>query len=75
MATKSITITNEAYEGLSAFKEPTDSFSDVVNRLTKRDSLLNLVGILSPKEADEMNKSVKEMRNRLRKQMNASRLK
>ncbi|MBI4150362.1 antitoxin VapB family protein, partial [Candidatus Woesearchaeota archaeon] len=45
MATKSITVTNEAYERLAAFKEPHESFSDVITKLTSRYSLLDLIGV------------------------------
>ncbi len=69
MATKSITITSEAYERLTVFKESNESFSDVINKLTKRDSLLDLVGVLSPKEAEELEASVNESRKRMRKRM------
>lgn len=37
MATKSITITEAAYERLKAHKRDDESFSDVVNRLTRGD--------------------------------------
>ncbi len=37
MATKSITITEDAYERLKAHKRDDESFSDVVTRLTRGD--------------------------------------
>jgi len=62
MATKSITITNYAYERLAAFKEPKESFSDVITKLTRRYSLLDLIGVLSAKETDEMKKHIRGSR-------------
>ncbi len=77
MATKSITVTNEAYERLASYKEENESFSDVINKLAKKNSLLDLVGILSKKEANEVEKHVKDLRKRLRKRLDkvASRIK
>ena len=54
MATKSITITNEAYERLAAFKGENESFSEVITKLTRKSSILDLVGLLSDKEAEDL---------------------
>ena len=67
MATKTITITNNAYERLSVFKEPNESFSEVITKLTMKYSILDLVGILSSKEAEELEINIKKTRARLRK--------
>ncbi|MBI4919599.1 antitoxin VapB family protein [archaeon] len=77
MATKTITITNNAYEKLFSLKEHKESFSDVINRLTGKHSILDLVGILSKGEANELRESITELRKRLRKQVDktADRLK
>ncbi len=69
MATKTITITEEAYERLAMKKEINDSFSDVINKITGRTSIFDLVGILSSKEADEMKTNIKELRKRARRQV------
>ncbi len=69
MSTKCITITSEAYERLATFKESTESFSDVINKLTKKSSLLNLVGVLNISEANEVEKYIKETRSRIRKRV------
>ena len=69
MATKSITITNVAYEKLAMFKESKESFSDVINKLTSKYSLLNLIGILSKKDADELESNIKELRKNFRKRL------
>lgn len=62
-------VTNEAYERLSAYKEPYESFSDVINRLMRHSSLLNLVGVLSHDEAKEMMDHIKEGRKRFRERV------
>ena len=69
MATKTITITEESYERLAARKEAHESFSDVVNKLTRGYSLLDLVGILSKKEADELETHIKKRRKSMRERM------
>ena len=66
MATKTISITEEAYERLRLKKEKNESFTDVINRITGKRSLLELAGILSNEEADNMKKHIKEMRTRSR---------
>ncbi len=70
MTTKSITITSEAYERLASCKEPRESFSDVVNKLTKRYSIRDLVGLLSNEEASELTKHIKESQKRMRQRIN-----
>ncbi len=70
MATKSITITNEAYEKLAMFKESKESFSDVINKLTSKYSLLSLVGVLSKKDADELESNIKDVRKNFRERLN-----
>lgn len=70
MATKSITVTSEAYERLASFKEKNESFSDVINKLTKKNSIFDLVGVLSDKEAEEMKKNISERRKKIREGMN-----
>ncbi len=70
MATKCITITNEAYEKLAAQKQGKESFSDVINRIIPSRSLLELAGILTIKEADEMKKYLQESRKRSEERIN-----
>ena len=64
MATKSLTITTDAYEKLAALKESGESFSEVINRLTAKHSLLDLVGTLTDKEAEELERHREELRKR-----------
>ena len=62
MSTKTITIKTEAYERLRVRKKARESFTDVINRLTGRRSLLDFAGILSEKSAAGLEKSVAETR-------------
>jgi len=47
MATKTISITREAYDRLKARKGPEESFSDVILRLTDRRPLAEYAGMLA----------------------------
>lgn len=69
MATKCITVTNEAYERLAAYKEPYESFSDVITKLTRSSSLLDLVGVLSHDDAKKLRSHVADVRKRFRERM------
>lgn len=71
MGAKNISISDEAYERLRAVKKPSESFTDVINRLTGRRSIMELAGVLSKEEAREMRKVVKEMRRRSSKRIKA----
>ena len=62
MATKTITVTEGAYETLKARKEPNESFSETIKRIAGRRSLREFAGILSNKEADELERNIKEAR-------------
>ena len=69
MATKTISITEEAYERLRVQKEKNESFSDVIYRITGKRSLLELVGILGKEEAERLEKHIKERRLASRKRV------
>ena len=62
MGTKNISISEEAYERLAALKRPNESFTEVVNRLTMKRSILELAGILTEKEGDEIRRGIVEFR-------------
>ena len=69
MGARNISISDEAYERLKSIKKPGESFTDVINRLTGRRSILELAGILSKEEAGEMKLRVKEMRRKSSKRI------
>ena len=65
MVTKTLTITQEAYDALKRRKRGDMSFSDVIVELDKqkmRGSLLRLVGLLSKDQAEEMRTMLKQNR-------------
>lgn len=62
MATKSITITTDAYDLLARKKGQGESFSDVISRLARKKSILELKGVLSEEHARELETHVKALR-------------
>jgi len=62
MPTRTISITEEAYERLKTRKEKNESFTDVINRITGKVSIMELAGILSNEEADKLENHIKERR-------------
>ena len=64
MGTKNIAISDEAYQMLKALKKSGESFTDVIERMTRKSSVLDLTGILSKREVATVERRVKEVRNR-----------
>jgi len=64
LGTKNISISEEAYERLSALKKPSESFTEVINRLTERRSILELAGVLTEQEGKELNETLSKLRGR-----------
>lgn len=56
----------EAYEALSARKRPNESFTQVILRLARPGSLLDLAGILSNEQAQQMIDDLADSRRRSR---------
>jgi predicted CopG family antitoxin len=61
---KSIRLSEAAYERLAAHKREDETFSDVVLRLAGERSLLELAGVLSDEEAEALRDAVDERRGR-----------
>lgn len=66
LGTKTISLTEEAYERLKAAKKEGESFSDVVNRISPGVRLEEYWGVLDDDAADELRETVAEGRDRRR---------
>ena len=62
MTTKTISITEEAYNILKEKKSLSESFSEVLVRLSGKKKLSSFYGALSEKSADKLEKSIKDFR-------------
>ena len=61
---KSIRLSEDAYERLEAHKGEDETFSDIVLRLAGERSLQELAGVLDDEAADAVRKAVEERRDR-----------
>ena len=66
---RNVRLTEEAYQQLESRKQAGESFSDTVERLAGERSLLDLAGILSDEEADEMREAIREGEERSRERL------
>jgi predicted CopG family antitoxin len=64
MGTKTISLTEEAYERLKAAKKEGESFSDVINRISPGVRLEEYWGILDGEAGDELREAVADGRSR-----------
>ena len=62
MATKNISITEEAYLRLASLRRGKESFSEIINRLTNKRRLLDFAGVLSKESADRIDEHIRERR-------------
>jgi len=62
MGSKNISISDEAYKRLASLKRPNESFTQVINRLTQKRSILDLAGTLSEQEAAEIIENINNLR-------------
>ncbi|WP_122091302.1 antitoxin VapB family protein [Halalkalicoccus subterraneus] len=70
MATKTISLDEEAYERLKARKREGESFSEVVKRIAGEQSWAEIAGILSEDEADDLEAIIEDGRERSRNRRN-----
>ena len=66
MATKTISITEEAYERLKSRKDERESFSDVIYKITKRKKISDFYGMLGEKAA-KIEEAIAESRKQTKK--------
>ncbi len=69
MGTKNISISDDAYQRLKAMRKPGESFTDVIERMTRSAGVLELVGVLSKSEGVELKRRIAELRKRSSERM------
>ena len=62
MATKNISITEEAYARLAALRRDRESFSEIIKRITHARNIMQFAGILSKSSADTLEKTITRQR-------------
>ena len=65
MSVKTITITEEAYNHLKSAKSGDESFTEAIIRITKKNPLDALVGILTKDDANELRENIKGVRQKM----------
>lgn len=65
MATKTLTITESAYDRLKRLKREGESFSELIERIVPQASIDDLVGILPPGLGAELDAAVRRTRDEL----------
>lgn len=63
---RNVRLTEDAYRRLKRRKQAGESFSDTVERIAGERSLLDLAGVLSDEEAQEMRDAIRERDDRSR---------
>lgn len=64
MATKNISITEEAYKRLANLRNRNESFSEIIVKITRKNDWRDYFGILSKNTADELEKNIKKLRDK-----------
>jgi predicted CopG family antitoxin len=63
MATRTISLAEDAYEALLAMKRPGESFTEIVRRLTRRRSLADLCDVMDRKAAQAVAEAIEANRH------------
>lgn len=66
MGTRTLAVSDEVYARLRALKRPGESFTDLLDRLSGRPSLMDLAGALPREEVATLRRVVEEGRARSR---------
>lgn len=72
MSTKTVNLTEDAYGRLASLKREGESFSDVVNRLTAKHALLDLIGVLRKGDAKAFRQGREDVNSRARDSLERS---
>jgi len=72
LGTKNISISDEAYSRLAAQKKSKESFTDVINRLTEKRSVLELAGILTKSESKDILSNIRKLRKSSAKRLDTT---
>jgi predicted CopG family antitoxin len=66
MVVKTISLSEEAYAKLDAERAEGESFESVIERLTRKRSLMDIVGFLKENEAEELERIIETLRAKSR---------
>ncbi|MEK6928115.1 MAG: antitoxin VapB family protein [Nanoarchaeota archaeon] len=67
MATKNISITEEAYNRLARLRKGNESFSELIIEVTGNVNLMDYFGILSKEKGDKLEKNITLLKSRDKK--------
>jgi predicted CopG family antitoxin len=62
MAVKTISLSEEAYAKLEVERAEGESFESVIDRLTRKRALRDIIGFLKENEAEELDRIIKALR-------------
>jgi len=69
VGSKNVRLDEDVYERIKSKKRPDETFSEAIDRLTAETSFLELAGILSDEEAEEMREAIQEQEERSRERL------